>query len=82
MVMDGPPEINPPSGRVLGQELLLILILESRRQWNNGVDHETGSSPRGFGMKVKYRPKGGTKGWPTWPERIMLIPGRYNEAYV
>ena len=58
MVMEEPPEINPPSGRVPGQELLLIPILESRRRRNSGVDGEKESSSRVFRMRCKYRPKG------------------------
>ena len=58
MVMEGPPEINPPSGRVPGQELLLIPILESWRRQNSGKYRETESSLRVSGMGVKYRPKG------------------------
>ena len=37
MVMEEPPEINPPCGRVSGQELMLIPISESRRRRNNWV---------------------------------------------
>ena len=58
MVMEEPPEINPPSGRVPGQELLLIPILESRWRRNSGIDHKKESFPRDFGKGCKYRPKG------------------------
>ena len=67
MVMEEPPEINPPSGRVPGQELLLIPILESRRWRNSKVYREKGSSSRVSGTGVKIGPKGGTGGGPTGP---------------
>ena len=63
MVMEGPPEINPPSGRVPRQELLLISTLESWR--NSGVDHKKGYSSRVFGNGGKYKPKGGARGGAT-----------------
>src|SRR4051812_31618620 len=36
IVVEKPPEINPPSGRVPGQVLLAISILGSRRRRNSG----------------------------------------------
>ena len=62
MVMEEPPKINPPFGRVPGKELLQIPISRLRRQRNSGVDGEKESSLRVFGMGCKYRPKGGTRG--------------------
>ena len=48
MVMEGPSEINPSSGRVPGQELLLFLISGSRWQRNSGKNVEKESSFRIF----------------------------------
>ena len=79
MVMEGPPEINPSSVRVPGQELLQIPISGSWRRRNNGVDGKKESSSRVFGTKGKYRrleghqgvahlakrPGGAAKPWPS-----------------
>ena len=62
MVMEGPPEINPPSGRVPGQELLLIPISGSRWRWNSGENVEKESSLRVFGTKGINRGKIGHQG--------------------
>ena len=62
MVMEEPPEINPPSGRVPGQELLLIPISGSRSRRNSAVDGEKESSLRVFGARGKYRRKVGHQG--------------------
>ena len=74
MVMEEPPEINPPSGRVPGKELLLILILGSRGWRNSGVGGKKESSPRVFGTDGKYMPKGGTKGQICWDKVNRLVP--------
>ena len=67
MVMERPLEINPPSGSVTRQELLLILISESRH-WRNGAEYRvTGSSSRVSRTGGKYRPKVGLGAGPTWP---------------
>ena len=64
MVMEEPPEINPPSGRVSGQELLLIPISGSRWRRISGVDGKKESSLRVFGMRGKYRCLEGHQGPP------------------
>src|SRR4051794_9072457 len=77
LVMEGPPEINPPSSRVSGQELLLILILGSRWRRKSDVDCAKESSPRVFGTGCKYRIKGGVIGGATWPcdQGVRPAPG-------
>jgi hypothetical protein len=62
MVVKKLPEIDPPSGRVPGQGLLVIPISGSRRRWNNGEIRDTESLPRVFVSRSKYRPKKGTRG--------------------
>ena len=75
MVMERPPEVHPPSGRVPGQELLLIPIFESRRR-NISVDGEKKSSSRVFGMGYKYRPKGAPGVTHlAWPRRVVAWSG-------
>ena len=64
MVMERPPEVNPPSGRVPGQVLLAIPRSKSLRRRNSGRNHVTGGSSRVFGVRGKYRPKGGLRGAP------------------
>ena len=76
MVIEGPPEINPPSGRVPGQELLRNPISESWRRWNSRVFRKKESSSRVFEDGDKYRPKGGAKGGPTWPGCALGSPGQ------
>ena len=67
MVMEEPPAVNPPSGRVPGQELQAIPRSESRRRRNNRRNHVTELSLRVSGSRDKYRPKGGVGGGPPSP---------------
>src|SRR3954469_11682078 len=73
MVMERPPEVNPPSGRVSGQLLLAIPRSESRRRQNSGRNRVTGLLSRVFGARGKYRPKGSLRGVP--PVRATRAPG-------
>src|SRR3954462_10956185 len=68
MVVEKLPEVNPPSGRVLGQVRRAVPILESPRRRNRGRYCEKGSVPRVSGTRGKYRPKGGAwvPGAPPW----------------
>ena len=86
MVMEGPPEINPPSGRVPGQELLLIPISGSRWRRNSGVNVEKESSLNIFGTRGINRHKVGHQGWAhlarrpggaasPWPRQVAAWPG-------
>ena len=61
-MMEEPPKINPPFGRVPGQELLLIPISELRRRRNSGEYRVAESSSRVSGTGGKYMPKGGLGG--------------------
>src|SRR4051812_46898108 len=86
MVVEELPEINPPFGRVPGQELLAISRLESRRRWNSGLFRGTEASSRVSGTRDKYRPKGalGVAPWPRRPEgappRACVGPPRREEG--
>src|SRR4051794_20351254 len=62
MVVEKLPEINPLSGRVPGQGLLMTPISESRRRRNSGENRVTEGLPRVFTPRAKYRRKGGTWG--------------------
>ena len=86
MVMEEPPEINPPSGRVPGQELLLIPISGSRWRRNSGVNMEKESSLKVFGMRGINRRKVGHQRWAhlarrpggvasPWPRQVAAWPG-------
>ena len=86
MVMEGPPEINPPSGKVPGQELLLILISGSRWQRNSGENVEKESSLGIFRSRGINRAKVGHQGWAhlarrpggaasPWPCQVAAWPG-------
>ena len=74
MVVEKLPEIDPPSGRLLGQVCLAIPILESRRRRNRGEYRENKRLSRDSMMGCKYRPKGGTKGWPLLPGGLWAQP--------
>src|SRR4051812_47956462 len=67
MVVEKLPEVNPPSGRVPGQDRLAVPILELRRRRNRGTYREKGSVPRVFGTRGKYRRKGAAIGGPGCP---------------
>ena len=85
MVMERPPEVNPPSGRVPGQVLQAIPRSESRWRKNRGSFRMMGFSLEVFGTRAKYRPKGDLGGGPLaqearWhghpPGRARQAPGR------
>src|SRR3954471_24138925 len=67
MVLEKLPEVNPPSGRVLGQGLLAAPILEARRRRNRGEIAKKGSVLERFGMRGKYRRKWVARGGPWSP---------------
>ena len=48
MVVERPPKVNPPSGRVPGQVLQAIPRSESRRRWNSRYFRGTETSLRVF----------------------------------
>src|SRR4051812_13700697 len=59
MAMEKLPEMNTPSGRAPRQGLLAAPILKRRRRQNREEIAKKGSASRFFGMRGKYRPKGG-----------------------
>ena len=86
MVIEGPPEINPPSGRVPGQELLLIPISGSRWRQNSGENVEKESSLGIFRSRGINRAKVGHQRWGhlarqlggaarPWPLQVAAWPG-------
>src|SRR3954467_7813756 len=58
MVVEKLLEVNPPSGRVPGRGLLVLLILEARRLRNRGEIAKKGSVPEGFSSRGINRRKG------------------------
>ena len=64
MAMEGLPEVNPPSGRVPGQRLLVDPILEQWRRWNREEIRKKGSLLRVSMTGAKYRRKGAARGPP------------------
>src|SRR3954470_15357 len=62
MVVERLPVAILPSGRVPGRVLLALPILEARRRRNRDEIVKKGSVLKGFGTRVKYRPKGGISG--------------------
>ena len=62
MVVEKLPVVVLPSGRVPGRVLLVLPILEARRRRNRDEIAKKGSVLEGFGTRVKYMPKGGTRG--------------------
>ena len=61
MEMEKLPEVDPPSGRVPGQGLLIAPILKRRRRNREGIGKK-GSAPRVFGARGKYRQRGAARG--------------------
>src|SRR3954469_17610958 len=82
MVVEKLPVVILPSGRVLGRVLLALPILEARRRRNRDEIAKKGSVLEGFGMRVKYRPKGasaetwGAQAPPGAARRGAAPPGR------
>src|SRR3954471_11966530 len=64
MAMEKLTEMNPPSGRVSVQGLLAAPILKRRQRRNREEIAKKGSVLEGFGLRCKYRPKGGHGGGP------------------
>src|SRR3954467_6845665 len=62
MVVEKLPEVNPPSGRVPERGLLVLPILEARRQRNRGEIAKKGSVPEGFSSRGINRRKGAARG--------------------
>ena len=62
MVVERLPVVILPSGRVPGRVLLVLPILEARRQRNRDEIAKKGFVLEGFGTRCKYMPKGGISG--------------------
>src|SRR4051812_3738788 len=75
MVVEKLPKVNPPSGRVPGRVLLVLLILEVRRRRNRGENRNVGLPLRVSGTGCKYRPKGATRGGGPRPGALLARPG-------
>src|SRR4051812_30994115 len=63
LLVENLPEVNPPSGRVLGRGLLVLPILEARRR-NKGEIAKKGSVFGGFMARQIYRRTGAATGPP------------------
>src|ERR1041385_4725297 len=74
MVVEKVPEVIPPSGRVPGRGLLVLLILEARRLRNRGEIKKKGSVPEGFSSRGINRRKGAARGGPGAPGAPLARP--------
>src|ERR1041385_1098000 len=75
MVVEKLPEVVPPSGRVPGRGLLVLLILEARRRRNKGEIEKKGSVPEGFTSRGINRRKGAARCGPGAPGAPLARPG-------
>ena len=78
MVVEKLPEVNPPSGRVLGRGFLTLLISGALWRWNDGEIRDSGYDGRVSDWRGKYRPKEGTGGGGAHPggDGEQTAPGR------
>src|ERR1041385_7119319 len=67
MVVENLPEVNPPSGRVPGRDILVLLILEARWRRNRGEIAKKGSCSEGFMSRGINRRKGAARAGPGAP---------------
>src|SRR4051812_41497988 len=74
MVLETLPEVVPPSDRVPGRGLLVLPILEARRQRNRGEIAKRGSSLEGFSSWVINRRRGAARGGPGAPGAPLARP--------
>src|SRR4051812_29821231 len=70
MVVEKLPEVVPPSGRVPGRGLLVLLILEAQRWRNRGEIVKKGSVFGGFVSRRLY----GRRGQPGGPPGVQAAP--------
>src|SRR3954463_9745796 len=68
MVMEGLPEVVPPSGRVPGQLLLAAPILKQRRRWYREDNGNKRSILGVSSARAKYRRRGAPRGATRDPE--------------
>src|SRR3954468_21424436 len=62
MMVEKLPEVIPPSGKVPGRGLLVLPILEARRQRNRGEIMKKGSRLGGFASQGLNRQRGAARG--------------------
>src|SRR3954469_23369386 len=74
MVVEKLPEVNPPSDRVPGRGLLVLLILEARRRRNRGEIAKKGYVFGGFGARKIYRRRGADSGDTRGPGAPLARP--------
>src|SRR3954467_9382820 len=74
MVVEKLPEVVPPSGRVPGRGLLVLLILEARRRRNRGEIAKKGSSFGGFASRRIYGRRGAARGATKGPGAPLARP--------
>src|ERR1041385_4208662 len=72
MVVEKLPEVVPPSGRVPGRGLLVLLVLEARQRRNRGEIVKKGSRHGGFTSRRIYGRSGAAKG----PPGVQAAPWR------
>src|ERR1041385_4515710 len=72
MVVEKLPKVVPPSGRVPGRGLLVLPILEARRQRNRGEIAKKGSRLEVFASRGINR----RRGQPGGPPRVQAHPWR------
>ena len=75
MVVEKLPVVILRSGRVPGRVLLVLPILEARRQRNRDEIAKKGSVLEGFGTRAIYMPKGVTRGGEGGPGAPQLGQG-------
>src|ERR1041385_6132480 len=74
MVAEKHPEVVPPSGRVPGRGLLVLPILEARRQRNRGEITKKGTVPEGSSSRGINRRRGAARGGPGGPGAPLPRP--------
>src|ERR1044072_1873395 len=66
MAMEKLSEVDPPFGRVPGQDLLKTPVMKWQQRNREGIG-KNGSAPRVFGARGKYRRRGAARGPPGSP---------------
>src|ERR1041385_4578647 len=74
MVVEKLPEVVPPSGRVLGRDLLVISIFEARQRWNRGEIAKKGSRLGVFASRRIYGRRGAARGATRGPGGPLARP--------
>src|ERR1041385_6572561 len=74
MVVEKLPEVNPPSDKVPGRGLLVLPILEARRQRKTGEIAKKGSVFQGFPSRRIYSRRGAARGATRGPGGPLAWP--------